>query len=112
MLRGHTPRDMDDKVYIKTEGPEAPESTNAIFHIYYGWKPREMIRCEIIAGDPDNTEAKAWATIIKIWWKKEYVGEDDMTEEDAKTSVINTCNNMLGCQIEHEDEKKGETGAD
>ncbi|KAJ4352288.1 vacuolar membrane-associated protein iml1 [Didymosphaeria variabile] len=107
MLNGHTPRDMDDKVWIKAKVPEA--QSNAMFHIYYGWKPREVIRLEIVAGDPNNTEAKEWATIIKIWWKKEFSGEEPMTEEEAKKSVINTCNNMLGCKIEHEDEDEGET---
>lgn len=80
-----------------------------MFHIYYGWKPREVIRLEIVAGDPNNTEDKEWATIVKIWWKKEFLGEEPMTEEEAKKSAINTCNNMLGCKIEHEDEDKGET---
>jgi hypothetical protein len=107
MLNGHTPRDMDDKVWIKAKVPEA--QSNAMFHIYYGWKPREVIRLEIVAGDPNNTEAKEWATIVKIWWKKEFLGEEPMTEEEAKKSAINTCNNMLGCKIEHEDEDKGET---
>jgi len=108
MLNGHTPRDMDDKVFIKAEVPEA-QSNAAMFHIYYGWKPREVIRLEIVAGDPNSTGTKEWATIVRIWWKREFVGEEPMTVEEAKKSVINTCNSMLGCEIEHEDEDEGET---
>jgi hypothetical protein len=107
MLNGHTPRDMDDKVWIYAKVPDA--QNNAMFHIYYGWKSREVIRLEIVAGDPNNTEAKEWATIVKIWWKKENSGEEPTTEEEAKRSVVGTCNNMLGCKIELEDEDKGET---
>lgn len=107
MLNGHTPRDMDDKVWIKAKVLE-PQS-NAVFHIYYGWKPREVIRLELVAGDPNNTEAKEWATIVRIWWKRVLPGEETMTEEDAKKSAINTCNSMLGCNIEHEDVNRGET---
>lgn len=107
MLNGHTPRDMDDKVYIKAKVSEA--QSTAMFHIYYGWKAREVIRLEIVAGDPNNTKAKEWATIVKIWWKKEFVGEEPMNEEDAKKMTINTCNHVLDCKIEHEDEDEGET---
>lgn len=107
MLNGHTPRDMDDKVWIKAEVLEA--QSKAIFHIYYGWTPREVIRLAIVAGDPNNTEAKEWATIVKIWWKRKLSAEEHMTEEEAKKSAINTCNNMLSCKIEHEDEDKSET---
>jgi hypothetical protein len=107
MLNGHTPRDMDDKLLIRAEVPEA--QSNAMFHIYYGWKPLELVRLEIVAGDPNNTEAKDWATIVKIWWKKEFEGEGSMTEEEAKKMTINTCNYTLGCKIEHEDNDKGET---
>lgn len=32
-----------------------------------------------------------------------------MTKEEAKKDAINTCNNMLGCKIKHNDEDKGET---
>jgi hypothetical protein len=103
MLNGHTPRDMDDKVWIKTEGPEA--QSNAMFHIYHGWKPREVIRLEIVAGDPNNTEAKEWATIVKIWWKIDFPGQEPTNEKGAKKSAINTCNYMLGCKIEHQDEE-------
>ena len=111
MLNGHTPRDMDDKVWIKTEVLEAKSEAqgNAMFHIYYGWKPREVVRLEIVAGNPDNTEAKEWATIVKIWWNKDFSGQEPMTEEEAKQSAINTCNNMLGCKIEHEDGDEDES---
>ncbi|KAJ8114686.1 hypothetical protein OPT61_g3500 [Boeremia exigua] len=110
MLQGHSPRDMDDKVWINAKAPEA--GSNAIFHIYHGWKPREVMRVEIVAGDPNNTEAEEWATIVKIWWKKEYPGEEPMTEEEAKKCAVNTCNHMLGCKIEHEDDGEGETKED
>ena len=107
MLNGHTPRDMDDKVWIKAN--ELTAHSKAMFHIYHGWKPREMIRLEIVTGDPNNTEAKEWATIVRIWWKIEFLGEQPMTEEEAKKSTINTCNNMLGCNIDHEDEDTGKS---
>ncbi|OSS45041.1 hypothetical protein B5807_09349 [Epicoccum nigrum] len=31
-----------------------------------------------------------------------------MTEEEAKQFAINTCNDVLGCKIEHEDEDEDE----
>jgi hypothetical protein len=106
MLQGHMPRDMDDKVWIRTESPEA--QSNAIFHIYHGWKPREVLRLEIVAGDAENTGAAEWARIVRIWWRKEYKGEEDMTEGEAKMCAVNACNNMLGCGIKHGDGGEGE----
>ncbi|KAH6629796.1 hypothetical protein C7974DRAFT_193118 [Boeremia exigua] len=114
MLNGHKPRDMDDKLWIKAKVHEA--QSNTMFHLYYGWNPCELVRLEIVAGDPNNTEAKEWATIIKIWWKKasseeEHTTEEEPTteEEEVKKSIIVTCNNILGCKIEYQDEEKGET---
>jgi hypothetical protein len=106
MLAGHMPRDMDDKVWIRTELPEA--QSNAIFHIYHGWKPREVLRLEIVAGDAENTGAAEWARIVRIWWRKEYKGEEDMTEGEAKMCAVNTCNHMLGCGIELGDGVEGD----
>ena len=108
ILQGHMPRDMDDKVWIRTEAPEA--QSNAIFHIYHGWKPREVLRLEVVAGDAEDTGAGEWARIVRIWWRKEYKGQEDMTEVEAKMCAVNTCNNMLGCKIEHEDEDESEVG--
>ena len=108
MLAGHMPLNMDDKFWVKTKAPEAQEN-NAILHIYHGWRPREMIRLEIVVGDANNTEAKGWANIVRIWWRKEYRGEEDMTEEEAKMFAVNTCKYKLGCEIEHEDGVEGGT---
>ncbi|KAF3009661.1 hypothetical protein E8E13_007991 [Curvularia kusanoi] len=105
LLAGHTPRDMDDKVLMKTEVLSAQNTT--LFHIYHGWKPREVVRLEIVAGDPGNVEGKEWARIVRIWWRKEYVGQDDMTEAEAKKSAVATCNRVLGCEIEYGEGDEG-----
>ncbi|OSS54472.1 hypothetical protein B5807_00525 [Epicoccum nigrum] len=108
LLAGHVPRDMDDKVWIQTEVPEAP--SNTVLHIYHGWKAREVLRIEIAAGDANDTEAREWASIVKIWWRKEYKGEEDMTEGEAKMFAVNTCNYVLGCGIERGDGAESEAG--
>lgn len=114
LLNGHTPHTMDDKLFIKTEIPSSQTPNTALFHIYYGWQPREMIRLEIVAGDPKDTGAREWATLGRIWWKREVrgEGEQDVTEEEeeAKRSVVSTCNYVLGCEMEFGDGEEGESG--
>jgi hypothetical protein len=68
MLDGHSPRDMNDKVWIKKKvlAAQIKAQSNAMFYFYCGWNPREVVRLEIVAGDRNDTEAKEWATVVKI----------------------------------------------
>lgn len=107
MLQGHKPQMMEDKWTIKTDVPEDAQG-NTVLHVYFGWTPRESISLDIAAGDPSKTEAKDWATIVKISWKIEHAGGLKVSEEEAKTSAIRLCNNLLGCALEEEDEDEDE----
>jgi hypothetical protein len=103
MLKGCKPKSMEDKWNIKMDAPEDAQG-NAILHLYFGWTPREEFSLDIVAGDPNKTEAKEWARIVKISWKVDFPGGLTVDEEEAKTVVIRLCNNLLGCTIEDEDD--------
>ncbi|KAF1979531.1 hypothetical protein BU23DRAFT_594777 [Bimuria novae-zelandiae CBS 107.79] len=111
MLKGHKPRCMEDKIRIETEAPEDGQA-NTVLHIYFDWTPREIIQLDIAAGDPNRTEAKDWATIVKISWKMDMIGEPPITEEKAKVRAIRLCNNVLDCAIEEEEDEDEDEDAE
>ncbi|KAL1612005.1 hypothetical protein SLS60_000228 [Paraconiothyrium brasiliense] len=102
ILQGYRPQQMEDKCTVVADAPEDAQG-NTILHVYFGWKPREEISLEIATGDPNKTDAKDWATIVTISWKVEHPGGLTTSEEEAKTTAINLCNNLLGCELEEED---------
>ncbi|KAF2123431.1 hypothetical protein P153DRAFT_401911 [Dothidotthia symphoricarpi CBS 119687] len=102
MLKGYKPRVMEDKWLIETNAPD--DAQGITVHIYFGWTSREEISLDIAAGDPTKTEAKDWATIVKISWKAQRAGGSKVSEKEAKTMAISLFNNLMGCEVEDEDE--------
>lgn len=103
ILKGYNGRTMEDKWKLKADTPETPQG-NTTLHIYFGWDPHERIALDIVVGDASRTDAKDWATIVKISWAEEELGtKEQISEYDAKTSAINLCNHFLDMKLEDED---------
>lgn len=65
-----------------------------------------MIALTVAAGDPNKTDAKEWATITQIAWRKVWPGsEEEMSEAKAKRNGVGFCNHLLKCSLEEEDEQ-------
>ncbi|KAF2708437.1 hypothetical protein K504DRAFT_535039 [Pleomassaria siparia CBS 279.74] len=107
MLQGFRPRSMDDKWTMKADTPEDAQG-NTVVHAYFGRQNYEEIALTIVTGDPNETEAKDWATIAKISWKVEHPGGTELTEEDAKARAIRLCKGLLGCAMEEEEKEEEE----
>jgi hypothetical protein len=104
MLKGFVGQTMEDKWQVNTDAPDA--QGNTVVHMSFGWSPRERFALDISISDPKNTEAKDFATIVKISWADEElpVGSGrKIYEYDAKNRAVNLCNGLLGCALEKED---------
>ncbi|KAM3087027.1 hypothetical protein ACMFMF_000959 [Clarireedia jacksonii] len=93
MLKGFTPRDMDDKWVVATDTPDA--QGNTIVRICRSWTATEQFLLTIAARNSNEAETKHWATIVKISWNKK-PGALEVTEEDAIESAVNLCKGLLG----------------
>lgn len=83
LLKGFTPRDMDDKWVIFADLPDA--SGNTTIRFARSWTGREQISVYLIAGDPSRTDVDTWAKIVTIMWeKRDEPGAFLSTEEEAK----------------------------
>jgi len=98
MLKGFSPQDMEDRWMILTDTPDA--QGNTVVHAYRSWTSDEHFSLTIAAGNPNKTEAKDWATIIKISWI-EKSGAIETTEEEAKKFAVGLCNGLLGLSLEN-----------
>lgn len=108
MLQGYRPDSMEDKWFVKTDKPEDAQDT-IVVHAYWGWSSHEMIALTVTAGDPSKTDAKEWATITQIAWRKVWPGsEEEMSEAKAKRNGVGFCNHLLKCSLEEEDEEEDE----
>jgi hypothetical protein len=112
MLQGYRPDSMDDKWFVKTNKPEDAQG-DIVVHAYWGWSSHEMIALTVTAGDPSKTDAKEWATITQIAWRKVWPGsEEEMSEAKAKRNGVGFCNHLLKCSLEEEDEEEDEEDDD
>ena len=98
MLKGFSPQDMEDRWMILTDTPDA--QGNTVVHAYRSWTSQEQFSLTIAVGNPNKTEAKDWATIVKISWN-EQPGEIQITEEEAKEFAVNLCKGLLVCGLEN-----------
>ncbi|KAF2656309.1 hypothetical protein K491DRAFT_692153 [Lophiostoma macrostomum CBS 122681] len=96
MLKGSMPEDMDDKWMVITDKPDA--QGNTVVHLCRSWTNKEVYSYTVEAGDPNSTEAKDWATIVKVSWPEIWAGEE-VTEEEAKESAIAFSRGRLGCDM-------------
>lgn len=104
LLKGYTPQMMEDKWTIKADSIDA--QGNIVLHFYFGWSDHERIALDITPGDPDKTDAKEWATIVKISWADEelpFGSGRKISEYDAKRNAINLCYNRLSVDLPDED---------
>ncbi|KAF9697063.1 hypothetical protein EKO04_004552 [Ascochyta lentis] len=97
MLKGFTPLDMDDKLMILPDTPDA--QGNTVVHIYRSWGCQEYISLGIKAGNPKETKTKDWATIVRISWNDHFGGMES-GEEEVKEFVFPLCRRFLGCHFE------------
>lgn len=96
MLKGFQPQDMDDKWGTQHETPDA--QGNIVLNLYRSWTSQPIYSLTITPGDPNKTQAKDWATIVKISWDKQ-PGHIEIPEDEAKEGAINLCNGLLGCEL-------------
>jgi len=98
LLKGFQPQDMDDKWLCLTDEPDAQGNTTV--HAYRSWTGQEMISLAVVAGKPNEIEAKSneWGKITTISWR-ERPGE--ITEEEAKGWAVGICRRGLGCDLEN-----------
>jgi hypothetical protein len=107
LLAGYLAQSMDEKWTILTDAPEDGQS-NAIVHIYFGWKNYEEMALTVKPGDPNDTTAEEWATITEIAWKEEHPGPLITSEAEAKSRAIRMCNALCGCALEPLEEEEDE----
>lgn len=96
MLCGFMPADMDDRWMIITDTPD--KQGNTVVHVYRSWTSIENFSLTILAGNPEKTKSKAWATIAEIAWDK-YPGEQEVTEENIKELAPSLCRGLLECEF-------------
>lgn len=96
MLKGFQPQDMDEKWGAQYDRPDA--QGNIVLHLYRSWGSQPIYSLTITPGDPNATQAKDWANIVKISWDKQ-PGDIEILEDEAKNDAINLCNGLLRCEL-------------
>jgi hypothetical protein len=97
MVKGFRPQNMDDKWMIVTDTPDA--QGNIVVRLCRSWGAKEYFSLTVAPGNPNETEGKDWATVVKISWDEKLMGQTD--EEEAKQMVINLCKGFLGCEFKN-----------
>jgi hypothetical protein len=101
MLKGWMGESMDDKWMVFTDTPD--NEGNTVVHVCRSWTGIENFSLKIVAGNPNETEAKEWGTTVQISWL-EYtrsIPETKVTEEDVKKRARGLCRRLLGCETGH-----------
>jgi hypothetical protein len=100
ILKGWSPRDMDDKWMFCADEPDT--QGNTIARICRSWTSSEQLSITIAAGDPSEigTINASWAKITQISWVKVFAGLP-VDEEEAKDMACRMCKGMLRCDLEN-----------
>lgn len=96
LLKGFTPRSMEDKWLCNTDRPD--HHGNTTVHWYGGWANTEVFTIAVDVIDADNSEAKDWAVLTKITWEK-VVGSQEIDAEGAKADVVSLCRWGMNCEL-------------
>jgi hypothetical protein len=101
LLKGFMPQEMEQKWMVITDTPDA--QGNTVVHICRSWTSSERYSLTIAGGNPDETKAKDWATIVKVSWHKEetaYATGELVNEDEVKDLVVRMCQGLCGCALE------------
>ncbi|KAH6669864.1 hypothetical protein B0J14DRAFT_565638 [Halenospora varia] len=94
LLNGFLPREMEDKLFIYANGPDA--EGNIKLHFHRSWTGNKEVECEIKTTGDQKDEADAWKSEFKsIAW----MADDNMNEEMAKYIVLEACHWLLGVKL-------------
>lgn len=83
LLKGFSPRDMDDRWYLHADAPDA--QGNAVLRMCRSWTGHEQIALTV-----QQTK------ISQIQWNK----QEGVEEKDAKDLAKGLCKGLLGCDLE------------
>lgn len=96
LLKGFSPRDMDDRWTCDADEPDA--RGNTVVRLCRSWTRDEQYVLTVVAGKPEEKGSREdWATVTEIAWRNDR-GETE-TEAEAKDVAWNLTKGLTGCTL-------------